>query len=69
MDDLASLQQQLTSVRAAIARVEGGAQMVAADQERVELPDLATLYRRETDLVGRIDALQGVRITVSYVRG
>ena len=68
-DDLASLQRQLANVRNAIERVETGAQSIAADQERVELADLATLYRRETDLLNRIAAAQGSAITVSYLRG
>ncbi|MBK3798633.1 hypothetical protein GAY33_05200 [Azospirillum brasilense] len=67
-DDIATVQSQLASVRSAIALVESGAQSVAADQERVELPDLETLYRRETTLLNRLATLQGGAITVSYLR-
>ena len=50
------LQQQLESVRAAIAAIETGAQDYSISGRRVTKADLAILYKRESDLMARINA-------------
>lgn len=60
---------QLTSVQAAIAAIEGGAQRYKyPDGTEVEAADLATLYAREKDLQIQINlAASGRRLNFSPV--
>jgi hypothetical protein len=52
---MATLAEQLASVQAAIAEIEGGAQSTSSrDGRRRDRADLATLYAREKDLMRRI---------------
>jgi hypothetical protein len=48
---MATYTEQLASVQAAIAKIEGGAQEVHLDNRRVIRGDLATLYKREERLM------------------
>ncbi|HYD29202.1 hypothetical protein [Brevundimonas sp.] len=47
-------EQQLESVQAAIAEVEGGAQSYEMDGRTLTRGDLATLYAREERLLGLV---------------
>ena len=51
-----TLQQQLTSVRAAIAAIEAGAVEYYIGSSRVRKAELPQLYAREKDLLSRISA-------------
>ena len=50
----ATLAQQLASVQAAIAAIEGGAQSAASEGESLARADLKTLYDREERLLNKI---------------
>lgn len=50
---MATTAEQLTSVQAAIAKVESGAQAYAEDGRSLTRADLSTLYAREETLLGR----------------
>lgn len=54
MADVDTYTAQLVSVRAAIAAIEGGAQDYSMGGARVTKADLATLYKRESELEGKI---------------
>lgn len=59
--------EQLTSVRAAIAAIEGGAQEYQINGRRVRRGDLKTLYDRETSLMRQLDsATHGNRMAVEW---
>lgn len=62
---MATLDEQLASVQAAIARIEASAQSVTdTDGSRVDQAQLATLYEREERLMQRIHYRDNGRITV-----
>lgn len=54
MADIDTYTAQLTSVRAAILAIESGAQDYSMGGARVTKADLATLYKRESELEGKI---------------
>lgn len=63
---------QLASVRAAIAKIEAGAQSITHDGRSLTKANLATLYARERELMARLAsenaaARGGSRNRVSYV--
>lgn len=55
-----STQQQLEEVQAAISRVLASQEM-GSGSDRVRRPELATLYRREDELIRRLEAETGKR--------
>lgn len=55
-------EEQLTSVQAAIAAIEGGAQSYEMDGRKIERADLATLYAREERLMGAVKRAGGRRV-------
>lgn len=63
---------QLASVRAAIAKIEAGAQSITHDGRSLTKASLATLYAREKELMARLAAENAAangrsRNRVSYV--
>lgn len=59
-----SIDTQLTRVQAAIASIESGGQDVTYGGRRVTMADLATLYKRESSLLSRIERASrgGIRV-------
>ncbi|MHC4617221.1 MAG: hypothetical protein ACYTEQ_05650 [Planctomycetota bacterium] len=51
---MATLAEQLASVQAAIAAIEGGAQSYSLNNRTYVFGDLKTLYERERHLLARI---------------
>jgi len=62
---MATLAEQLASVQEAIKRIEEGAQSLTTTGRTTNRPDLATLYRRETNLLNRIAKGDRGRIIVA----
>lgn len=65
-------EEQLDSVQAAIAAIEGGAQKYEMDGRTVERAELKTLYDREARLmrlVKRAQAGGGLRVRPAAMRG
>ena len=58
MEELEILKSQLANVRAAIMAIESGAQEYQIANRRLAKADLATLYKRETELKGSIARLE-----------
>ena len=56
-EDMETVREQLASVRAAIAAIEGGAQEYQIANRRLQHADLATLYARETRLKTELASL------------
>lgn len=62
-----TLEAQLERVQAAIAAIESGAQDYTIGQRRFTRANLETLYRREADLLRRIDqAKHGTRTYAAF---
>lgn len=59
---MSTLAEQLTSVQAAIATIESGAQSVTDDGQTTMRPSLRTLYDRERDLLARIEQQSSGRL-------
>jgi hypothetical protein len=66
---MATYAEQLSSVRAAIARVESGAQEVHLDGRRLVRADIDALYRREERLVPLAAREAAGRVGPSISRG
>ena len=58
---MATTAEQLTSVRAAIAAIEAGAQATRHGDTQVTMADLSTLYQREKDLMARLASENAAR--------
>lgn len=61
----ATLAEQLTSVQAAIAAIEAGAQSATVDGQTVVRAELRTLYTREERLLNKIARGDKGRISVA----
>jgi cell division protein FtsB len=58
LEELEILRGQLSNVRAAIAAIESGAQEYQIANRRLAKADLATLYKRETEIKASIARLE-----------
>lgn len=61
---MSTLAEQLTSVQEAIAAIESGAQSVIEEGHTVQRPSLESLYRRERDLLARIEQESSGRLKI-----
>jgi hypothetical protein len=62
---IATLAQQLESVQAAIAAIEGGAQSASSEGESLTRASLDTLYKREERLLNKIARADRGDVTVA----
>ena len=62
---MATLAEQLTSVQAAIAAIEAGAQSATCEGQTVTRAELGRLYAREERLLNKIDRADRGRTTVA----
>ena len=62
---MATLAEQLASVQAAIAAIESGAQSATSEGESLTRANLDSLYKREENLLNKIDRADRGRITVA----
>lgn len=67
---MATTAEQLASVQAAIAAIEGGAQSYETQTLKVSKADLATLYNREEALLKRLQRQNsGGSFSLATIRG